>query len=92
MSNNDIDVYGFVAKQDDGTIIVGFRGTDAVDLKDWILDLDFNPTKGPYGGCTGCEVHTGFYDGYLALSQQMFDAVNAYGGVNAPAIYVTGHR
>lgn len=91
LSNNNQDVYGFVAKQSHGTIIVGFRGTDAVDLKDWILDIWYTPTKGPYGGCTGCEVHSGFYEGYLDLSQQMFDAVNAYGGVNAPAIFVTGH-
>lgn len=86
-----MDVYGFVAQQTDGVIIVGFRGTNPLDLKDWIDDIWYFPTSGPYGGCTGCEVHDGFYQSYLHLSSQMYEAVNKYGGANAPEIHVTGH-
>lgn len=91
LSDTDMDVYGYVAKQSDGVVVVAFRGTNPLDIKDWIDDIWYFPVKGPYDGCSGCEVHQGFYDSYLRLSTQMYDALAAYDAKNAPAIYVTGH-
>jgi hypothetical protein len=56
-----MDVYGFVAKQADNTIIVGFRGTNPQDIKDWVDDLTYQPMRIPYAGCAACVVHTGIY-------------------------------
>ena len=36
-------------------------------------------------------MHQGFYGDYLSTADAMLAAVNAYGGVNAPQIQVTGH-
>jgi len=91
LSNSSMDVYGTVAKQSDGIIVVAFRGTDPLDLKNWVDDIWYFPTSLAYPGCTECEVHAGFYAGYLELAGQMKAAVDAYGGVNAPGIMVTGH-
>lgn len=91
MNNYSMDVAGYVAKQSDGTIVVSFRGTNPLDLKDWIDDLWFSPHSIPYPGCSACHLHTGFYNGYVELAGDMLSAIDAFGGKSAAGIVVTGH-
>lgn len=91
LSDDALQVYGYVGKLADSSgIVVSFRGTDPADIENWIVDLNTTMTT-PYPGCSGCGVHSGFYEGYMGLSSQMISAVNEYGGTSAPSIFVTGH-
>lgn len=90
LSDSNLDVYGYVAGMNDGSIVVSFRGTNPSDIENWIVDLNTSQTE-LYPGCSGCAVHSGFYGGFLALSSQMMAAVDAYGGANAAYIITTGH-
>jgi hypothetical protein len=33
------DVYGYVGRRPDGTIVVSFRGTNPLDIQDWVSVL-----------------------------------------------------
>jgi triacylglycerol lipase len=59
----------------------------AAPVQDWIDDLNFASTV-PMGNCNGCEVHSGFYDSYVGLRDQMVAALNQIGG---SSVMITGH-
>jgi len=71
-------------------IIVSFSGTNPLSLKNWIDDI--NTLKVNYPACSGCTVHEGFYYTYLAVQNQLHNAlkdlIQQY--PNLP-IQVTGH-
>lgn len=73
-------------------IIVSFSGTDPVNLRNWIDDLDFR--KVDYPGCSsnGCQVHEGFYRNYESVKEQVQQLVKEFKSTYATAsITVTGH-
>lgn len=41
--------------------------------------------------CSGCEIHLGFSEDYISLSEQMDSALSTVGADDAPAVYLTGH-
>ncbi len=84
-------LYAFVVQFDDGGVGVAYRGTPPLALRDWLVDLEINKQNVSYPGCEGCELHSGFYDSYLALSPGVLDAVAAFGGQSVPYIVLTGH-
>ena len=49
---------GYVVSNDDSTVIV-FRGTDFVELSDWLSNVNMAPFDTPHG-----KIHSGFYDAY----------------------------
>lgn len=51
---------GYVVSNDDSTVIV-FRGTDFVELSDWLSNVNTSPFDTPNG-----KIHSGFYDAYHA--------------------------
>lgn len=81
------DIYGYTAQAADGSIILAFRGTEGI--REWILDFDFIPM--PFPDCPDCEIHSGFYDGWLALRDQVLAAFQSFHASAAPVIHVTGH-
>lgn len=84
-----LDAYGFVARQPDASIVVAFRGSQ--DIRNWIANIDAFKTAVDFPGCSGCEVHSGWYDAWTEVSSAVLAAVDAYGGKSAPTIHVTGH-
>jgi predicted lipase len=65
-----------------------FRGS--VDINNWINNLKFN-TVG-YPGCSGCQVHQGFYEEYRAMSEKVKDEVTKYKQSYSRAkLYLGGH-
>lgn len=85
------DGHGFVGY--DGTaneVIISFSGTDPLSIQNWIDDLDFIKATYPY--CSGCEVHKGFYDTYLAVQSQVLSLLKSYKSSHSSAkISITGH-
>ena len=65
-----------------------FKGSS--DLKDWITNLDANMVS--YDGCSGFNVHEGFYAAYNQVASLMkakiSEAIKKYG---SSKIYVSGH-
>lgn len=56
-------------------VLIIFRGTEPLDLQNWIDDLDTYFT--PYDQCEGCEVHEGFYGTYLDIQPKILAAAGA---------------
>jgi len=50
-------------------IIITFRATEPLSLKDWSEDADF--VLVPYGPCEdkGCKIHKGFLDAYKSIQE-----------------------
>lgn len=74
------------------SIIIAFRGTMPLSLRNWLQDMNTLTKKHP--GCTNCKVHLGFYDNYLSLREKFWDAFNYLKykyGKSVKNIYVTGH-
>ena len=71
------------------SIIVSFRGTDPLSIKNWISDLDI--IKEPYEACEGCEVHTGFYNIYKSIREDLLTNFMNYNKKYGNKAYITGH-
>jgi hypothetical protein len=87
---------GFIAHDaDTNKIILAVAGTDPLDLKDWIDDL--NAIKTPYDLCTkhgnaSCEVHEGFLGTYNYAREQVRDTMKGYIKHYPTAqVHITGH-
>jgi len=86
------DTRGFVGVVQAGsgtkTIIVSWRGTKSWD--NWLTNL--STAKVAYKGCTGCEVHSGFYNAYLGARSTVVSLITKlrtrHG--NLP-VHITGH-
>ena len=75
IQNQTYNIYGFVGySKTHNQIIVSWRGT--VDIKNWEVDAKFKLTKyTPRNGtCTDCQVHSGVYQAYRSVENQ----VNTY--------------
>jgi len=71
-------------------IIVSFSGTNPLSVKNWIDDI--STLKVAYPACSGCLVHSGFYNTYLSVQNELHTALQALikEYPNYP-IQVTGH-
>lgn len=69
-------------------IVVVFRGSS--NIQNWILNI--GTTRSTYPLCSGCSVHTGFYDGYRLVSSTVKTAVqNLKAKYRGAKLVVTGH-
>ena len=69
-------------------IVVAFRGSS--NIPNWVADLTF--AKVAYPGCSGCEVHEGFYNAWQGLSSSIINSVQSLATANPTAnFFVTGH-
>ncbi len=99
VSDKPTNANGFVAYDaldgPRGAIYVSFAGTDPLSIRDWIDDIDFVHEAVQYytdNGCSGCEVHSGFYAAYDSVRSQVLDAVAKYAGAHPGVdVRVTGH-
>lgn len=81
---------GYVVSSEDSTVIV-FRGTDFVELSDWLSNVDTAPFHTPHG-----KIHNGFYgayhageaDRYFSMKQQI-DEVLAQ--AKPKRLWICGH-
>lgn len=91
LRNSQTDTQAFTAYDaQTGVIWLAFRGTDPLNIVNWLDDLDFFKT--PYPGCSGCEVHRGFYHSYQDVAAPARAAVRALRAKYPDApLYVTGH-
>lgn len=63
-NNSILNIFGYTGySPEDNAIIVAFRST--VSIQNWIVDLD--ATQVPYPGCSGCQVHQGFYNAFAGV-------------------------
>ncbi len=78
------DTQGFVVSKGD-VLVIAFRGTEPIKIKDWLTDLQIVLTHGPEG-----KVHEGFYTRLLAIWQQLNAALTDL-GPTGKKIWITGH-
>jgi len=85
------DANGFVAADPNNRrIVVSFSGTDPLSMRNWIDDISTLKRDYPY--CSGCQVHKGFYETYLAVQPQVLSLVKSYRAQYPDfPIMVTGH-
>ena len=76
----------FVAADDD-SITVCFRGTEADEPHDWIVDLNFDLVDGPLGG----RVHEGFYDALSCVWCLLDNEIRRLQTERSRKLWVTGH-
>lgn len=73
-----------------GAIVAVFAGTDPLEIREWIADIDTIPVD--YPACSGCKVHQGFYSVYGTVRQQAHALVSEYASKHPEApIHVHGH-
>lgn len=70
-------------------IVVSFRGTETIE--NWIEDLKIAKTDRNMS-CSGCRVHSGFYDAWASISSQVLSEVRMLrDSYPAAGLYITGH-
>jgi hypothetical protein len=89
------DTYGWIGYQGKQNqperIIVSFRGTVLTSIQNWITDLTFAKLS-PYPNLPNVQVHKGFYDAYINISDQVRSELQNLRKLNASApIILTGH-
>lgn len=81
------------------SIVIAFAGTDPLQIEDWITDLSFTFLNyseyviNSNGACNDCQIHKGFYESYVSISTQIWDAVaklQAQYGADTKLV-ITGH-
>lgn len=86
-SSANIQGYGFLDVKNNA-VTIAFRGS--VDIKNWIYNL--NTAIVNYPGCSGCQVHQGFYSAYTGVAPLVRAMVNSllstYKGAK---LVITGH-
>jgi len=75
------------------TVVVSFRGTNPLSIKDWLADLNFFMT--PFGSgndCEKCQVHRGFLAAYQSIRDRTLEwMLKAKSQFPDAKIAVTGH-
>ena len=71
ISNKKLNAHGFV-KYKDGNIVVSLRGMEKYSINTIKV---INAIKKSYIGCKECKVHTGFYQSYSSVKNQILLAV-----------------
>lgn len=88
--DSSLNVQSYTGMLSNGEAVLSFRGTLPKSLKDWIDNL--STTKVPFPGCSGCNVHKGFYDSYLSLKPAILDALDGLGvSPGGTPLHITGH-
>jgi predicted lipase len=87
--NQAAGTYGFVGyNPNEKEILVSFRGS--VNVANWITNINF--LKESYNGVAGAEVHSGFYEAYKGVRDQVIGSVMALHRYHPSAKFtVTGH-
>ena len=71
--NSTGNAAGFTAyNPDEDEVLIVFRGTEPLSIKNWIDDIDTFFTD--YAGCNGCKVHEGFYHTYLEVRDKILSS------------------
>eukprot|EP00611_Tribonema_gayanum_P029779 TRINITY_DN8069_c0_g1_i1.p1 TRINITY_DN8069_c0_g1~~TRINITY_DN8069_c0_g1_i1.p1 ORF type:complete len:351 (-),score=70.95 TRINITY_DN8069_c0_g1_i1:748-1719(-) len=96
--NHTVGSRGFVAavKGADGAapmIVAAFGGTDPTSILNFVTDLSILEEPSPHPGCDTCEVHTGFYEAWLSVQDQVLSAVAQLQHTmdSSAQVAVTGH-
>lgn len=72
----------------DNAVVIAFRGS--VDVKNWIYNLNTAITG--YPGCSGCQVHLGFYNAYKGVAPLVRNVVSQLLSLHRGAkLFITGH-
>lgn len=89
--NSTGNAAGFTAYNPDGDeVMIVFRGTEPLSIKNWIDDIDTFFTD--YPSCAGCKVHEGFYHTYLDIQQSILKAAKSlFAKYPTSRKLVTGH-
>ncbi|TNV76820.1 hypothetical protein FGO68_gene11600 [Halteria grandinella] len=87
--NDAAGTFGFVGYNANlGEILVSFRGS--VNIANWVTNINF--LKEAYPGVQGAEVHSGFYEAYKGVRDQVIGSVRALQYRHPSAKFtVTGH-
>lgn len=82
----------FVVRSRSGRVaILCYRGTEPVNLVNWLVNLDLEPERIEYGfgGRCGATVHGGFYRNTRAVRYEVANILKEMGRLEA--LYITGH-
>jgi triacylglycerol lipase len=79
---------GFVARQD-GAVFVAFRGTEPVQSRDWLSDVEYQP-RSLLSSIPGM-VHSGFAAALVSVMRPMCEAVRELAKGARPRVFITGH-
>ena len=76
----------------DNEIVLTFRGTNGFDLENWISNIKVLQRSYPNSPITGASVHSGFYQAYEEVKDQVRSVMTALikAHPNSP-IFVNGH-
>jgi predicted lipase len=87
----DHNVFGYVAMDMRYTeLIVSFRGTNGLDFKNWITNLNFDQV--PYPEVEGAKVHKGWYNAYSRLRDKLLtETEKLFQKYKPQSIMITGH-
>lgn len=77
-------MYAFVASND-STVVVAFRGTNADEVQDWLVDARI--TRDPV---RDGKIHRGFYRSTQGMLERLVTTANEHGGATKQ-LWVTGH-
>ena len=84
LANPKTDTEGFIAGNND-LIVISFRGTEADEIKDWLIDLDAEMVDGPTG-----KVHQGFHDAVSSIWEELVAALGQLQH-HDKTLWITGH-
>jgi predicted lipase len=73
------------------SIITSFRGSD--NIMNWIENADFVKTPYTVGGCSNCNVHTGFKNSYDSIKDSIKSHLTSvlFPTYSSATVVVTGH-
>jgi len=90
VSTNTCGYVGYDPKNN--FIMVSFSGTDPLNIREWISDIETLTEPYTAPGCTDCLVHKGFYNAYKTVQSQVLALVKQWKTSNPTAtLQVTGH-
>jgi len=86
------DAQGYVAFEPSlDAIVVAFRGTNPLSIRNWLDDLSFAKFDN-YSGCQPCGVHGGFLRTYNSIRPGIMDSIRYIRSIRPDAkLHVTGH-
>ena len=92
----DRSIHAFVAYEPTmPEIIIGFEGTDPLNLEEWIDDIEYHKIDYPLSNCndTDCQVHRGFWDTYNEIREDLWETVEEYIDYfgSDVKVHITGH-
>jgi len=91
--NDETNACGYVGYDNSSNfILAAFSGTDPLNIRDWVDDIETTTLPYTAGGCQDCKVHKGFYDAYLSLQSQVQSLVKQLLQEHKTAtVHTTGH-